>query len=337
MADTKFVLALPDWAVAIVDEIATSFTRSPEDALQIAAILGPDLTTRLPFAPNGLKVVAKRYLLKNDDEVPIESPEQMFYRVAHTLANVERKYGHDDAFVNECERAFFTCMVRFEFTPAGRTLANAGGGTDVVANCIVLHIEDSMHGIFTTQYEAALLQKAGSGLGFPFHQLRPAGAKTSMKGGEASGPISFLHVYNTAFGVIKQLNRHGANMAIMCVEHPDIIEFLHCKKKEGVLKNFNISVGLTDRFMQAVVSKDPRPWKCSFGGVEYDPRRIVRDENHAVVSITPCVMTASELFDEIIHAAWSNGEPGCVFLDTINNSNPLPGMGRIEACNPCGE
>jgi ribonucleoside-diphosphate reductase alpha chain len=337
MAAANVVLSLPVWAVAIVDDIAASFARSPEESFEIATILGPNVTTRLPFAPNALKVVAKRYLRTDVDGIPIESPEQMFYRVAHALAAVERNYDHDDEFVDACECAFFECMARFEFAPAGRTLTNAGALTDVVANCIVLHIDDSMDGIFTTLREAALLQKAGSGLGFPFHQLRPAGTRTVKSGGESSGPVSFLHVYNAAFGVIKQQNRHGANMGVMSVEHPDILEFIHCKEIEGDIKNFNISVGFTDRFMTAVVEKSPLPWKCMFGGKEYDPRRIVRDKNYTIVSITPCVMTAAEIFEEIIRCAWKNGEPGCLFLDTVNKVNPLPGLGRIEASNPCGE
>jgi ribonucleoside-diphosphate reductase alpha chain len=194
-----------------------------------------------------------------------------------------------------------------------------------------------MDSIFDTLKDAALLQQSGSGLGFPFHMLRPAGSRAKKSRGVASGPVSFLKVYDRAFGVIKQQNRHGANMAVMNVEHPDILEFIHCKAREGEIKNFNISVGLTDRFMEAVEKNDPNVWIPRFNGQDYPLHRIVRDEQDTILDIVEEKMTAREIFNEIISAAWSNGEPGCVFLDTVNKVNPLPGMGRIEACNPCGE
>lgn len=295
------------------------------------------LSTSLPYTENALKVMAKRYLQKDANDKVIEIPEQMMDRVAGALAAVEKRYGKTDAEVENYKKDFYEVLSRFEFTPAGRTMTNAGTELPVVANCIVLNIEDSMESIFGTLKDAALLQQQGSGLGFPFHTMRPAGDKTRRSRGVASGPISFLRVYNRAFGVIKQQNRHGANMAVMSVEHPDILEFVHCKAKEGDIKNFNISVGLTNRFMKAVDSEDPNPWKAVFKGKDYNPRRIYRDENDTIVDVKEEVMTAKELFQEIISAAWSNGEPGCVFLDKVNETNPLPGLGRIEACNPCGE
>jgi len=295
------------------------------------------LSTSLPYTENALKVMAKRYLQKDANDKVIEIPEQMMDRVAGALAAVEKRYGKTDADVELFKKDFYEVLSRFEFTPAGRTMTNAGTELPVVANCIVLNIEDSMESIFGTLKDAALLQQQGSGLGFPFHTMRPAGDRTRRSRGVASGPISFLRVYNRAFGVIKQQNRHGANMAVMSVEHPDILEFVHCKSKEGDIKNFNISVGLTNRFMKAVDSEDPNPWKALFKGKEYNPRRIYRDENDTIIDVKEEVMTAKELFQEIISAAWSNGEPGCVFLDKVNETNPLPGLGRIEACNPCGE
>lgn len=296
------------------------------------------LTTSLPYSDNALKVLAKRYLQKDAGyNKVIETPEQMLERVSKTLAEVERRYGKDDAAIEQFSAEFYEIMSRFEFTPAGRTMTNAGTDLPIVANCIVLGINDTMEDIFDTLKDAALLQQAGSGLGFPFHLLRPAGEKTRRSRGVSSGPISFLRVYNEAFSVIKQQNRHGANMAIMNVEHPDILEFVHCKEREGDIKNFNISVGLTDRFMEAVANDDPRPWKARFKDKEYNPRRIYRDQHQTIVDIVEETMTARELFQEVITAAWSNGEPGCVFLDTVNKVNPLPGLGRIEASNPCGE
>lgn len=296
------------------------------------------LTTRLPFSENALKVLAKRYLQKDADyKKVVETPEQMFERVAGALAAVERNFGKTEAQIEEMKQDFYEILSRFEFTPAGRTLTNAGTDLPIVPNCIVLNITDSMESIFDTLKDAALLQQAGSGLGFPLHLLRPAGEKTRRSRGVASGPISFLKVYNQAFGVIKQQNRHGANMAVMSVEHPDILEFVHCKAKEGEIKNFNISVGLTDRFMKAVEENDPKPWRVMFGSREYGPRRIYRDQHDTIVDVVDETMTARELFQEIIAAAWSNGEPGCVFLDRVNETNPLPGLGPIHACNPCGE
>lgn len=296
------------------------------------------LTTRLPYTENALKVLAKRYLQRDTDyNKVIETPEQMLGRVSKALAEVERRYGKTDEQIQEFETDFYEIFSRFEFTPAGRTMTNAGTDLPIVANCIVLHINDSMESIFDTLKDAALLQQSGSGLGFPLHLMRPAGMKTRRSRGIASGPISFLKVYNQAFSVIKQQNRHGANMAVMSVEHPDILEFVHCKAVEGEVKNFNISVGLTDRFMQAVADNDPNPWQCVFNGVDYNPRRIYRDHHDTIVDIVEEKMTARELFQEIIAAAWSNGEPGCVFLGKVNQTNPLPGMGPLEACNPCGE
>lgn len=295
-------------------------------------------TTNLPFTVNALQVVARRYVKRTHDGEVIERPEEMFERVARHLAAVESNYGAKPDQVEKYARDFFDIMADFKFTPAGRTLTNAGASTLLVANCIVLHIEDSMEHIFKTLSEAALLQQAGSGLGFPLHLLRPAGEITKRSFGQASGPISFLHVYNTAFGVIKQQNRHGANMAVMSVEHPDILEFIHCKDVEGDLKNFNVSVGLTDRFMKAVEKDDPSPWRCYWNDKEYsNVRSIKRGGNMSMFEIEETKMTARQLFMEIVDSAWRKGEPGCVFLDTVNKVNPLPGLGRIQACNPCGE
>jgi ribonucleoside-diphosphate reductase alpha chain len=311
-------------------------TKTDEEKKIIQKILGDKFNTNLAFPPNALTVVAKRYLRKTLRGEILENPEQMYERVANTLAKVEKQYGADDKQIEEFTKQFFEVMSEFKFTPAGRTLTNAGAKTRLIANCIVLHIEDSMDHIFQTLADAALLQQSGSGLGFPLHLLRPAGEKTVTSFGEASGPVSFLHVYNTSFGVIKQQNRHGANMAVMSVEHPDILEFIHCKDVEGDLKNFNVSVGLTDRFMKAVKENDPKPWITEFKGKKYNVRDIKRDKNFNLLSVTPTKMTARQLFMEIVNSAWKTGEPGCVFLDTVNQVNPLPGLGRIEACNPCG-
>jgi ribonucleoside-diphosphate reductase alpha chain len=286
------------------------------------------------------KVIYNRYLLRNPnnpDEI-IETIPEMFERVASALAAVDGKYGASSRDIARIKDRFIEMMVNRRATPAGRTLANAGSPTaKYAANCVVLHIEDSMDDIFQTLHDASLLQQAGYGVGFPLHLMRPAGAPAKTSSSRASGPLSFLRVYNTAFSTVKQQNRHGANMAVMRVDHPDILEFINFKKIEGDISCFNISVGLTDEFMRQAFAPEYEnvPWRCTFNGDEYLPRIIERDDNHVFISAKEVNMSAVELFDEIVSAAWSNGEPGVVFLDTVNKTNPLPGLGRIESCNPC--
>lgn len=321
------------------DGVKTGSSTHPADSVfphASSARKSPKAPERFEASENALEVFERRYSQKKENGQN-ETPEEMCRRVAHALALVELEYGKSAEEVKAIEEAFYAVLMRKEFTPAGRTLTNAGTQFPIVANCIVLHIDDSMDSIFSTLRDAALLQQAGSGLGFPLHLMRPAGTNTKRSQGQASGPVSFLKVYNQAFGVIKQQNRHGANMAVMRVDHPDILEFVHCKEKEGEVSNFNVSVGLTDEFMQAVKDNDPNPWYCNFNGQKMKPRRIKRTGGETAIAIEEVTMTARELFQEIIATAWINGEPGCVFLDEVNNKNPLPGLGRIEACNPCGE
>lgn len=289
------------------------------------------------FSDNAQRMMKKRYLLRDEKGTILENPAQMLHRIAHALADVERQYGKNQFEVEQIERDFFYIMANKEFTPAGRTITNAGAPSPLVANCIVLPIKDSMESIFQTLKDAAQLQKAGSGLGFSFTHLRPAGAIVKKSQGMASGPVSFLQVYNQAFGVIKQQGRHGANMAILRVDHPDILDFIHCKKVEGHIRNFNISIGMTDEFMDAVVNKPDEPWVCKFEGEPMKPRRISRDEQGLITKIEDLDITARELMDQIVYGAWRNGEPGVVFLDSVNKTNVLPELGEIDACNPCGE
>jgi len=294
-------------------------------------------TTKLPFSINALKVLAGRYLQRDEDGKVCESPEGMYNRVAEATACVDKDYGKSETSIRELSEKFREILYNFEFIPAGRTLANAGGKTRLVSNCIVLHFNDSMDGIFKTLHDAALLQQAGSGIGFPWHLLRPAGTRTSKTQGTASGPVSFLKAYNESFGVIKQQGRHGANMGVMRVDHPDILEFIDAKWEEGTLVNFNISIGLTDEFMTAVKSQSKEPWLCSWNGQKMKPNRIVRNSRGAFVDAIEENITASELMDKIINAAWRNGEPGILFPDAANKTNPIPELGRLEATNPCGE
>ncbi|MBD3330998.1 adenosylcobalamin-dependent ribonucleoside-diphosphate reductase [Candidatus Peregrinibacteria bacterium] len=294
-------------------------------------------TTKLPFSLNSLKVLGGRYLMRDDKGEISENPEGMFNRVAKALAEVESNYGKSQKEIHEIEEKFRDIMYNFEFMPAGRTLANAGGKTRLVSNCIVLHFEDSMDGIFQSLHQAALLQQAGSGLGFPWHLLRPAGYNAKTTQGTSSGPVSFMKAYNEAFGVIKQQGRHGANMGVMRVDHPDILEFIESKWEEGEIVNFNISVSLTDEFMKQVKEQSKEPWMCEWEGKKMKPRRIIRNERGAYMKDIEETITAPELMDKIIAAAWRNGEPGVLFPDAANRSNPIPRLGRLEATNPCGE
>ncbi len=288
------------------------------------------------FSENSLKMMQKRYLMLQDDGGQ-ETPADMFQRVANALSEVEKTYRKDDAFVEQVAKDFFAIMAAKEFTPAGRTLTNAGGETPLIANCIVLRIEDSMESIFQTLKEAALLQQAGCGLGFDLSEMRPANSPTRKSRGRASGPVTFLKVYDTAFGTIKQQGRHGANMAMMRVDHPDILDFISCKEVEGEIRNFNISVTVTDEFMKQLEENPNELWYCQFNGKKMKPHRVLRHPNGSVYDAEEVNITVKELFDKLVGHAWLNGEPGIAFIDTINRTNPLPGLGPIAASNPCGE
>ena len=309
-------------------------------AIKKTAVLSPaarDKQVNASFSENALKMMKKRYLAKREDGTQ-ETPAELFHRVARGLADVEKtKYGKSATEAAKLEAEFFDIMANKEHTPAGRTLTNVGNGTPIIANCIVLPVMDTLDDIFQTLKEAALLQQAGSGLGFSFGHLRPAGMPTKRTNGMSSGPIEFLKIYNTSFGIIKQQGRHGANMAIMPVHHPDIMDFIHCKKVEGEIRNFNISVGITDEFMKAVTEKPDAPWLATWNGKKIKPHRVLRSPNGAVIGFEELDITAKQLFDELVEGAWFNGEPGVVNLDEANRTNPLPQLGEIDCTNPCGE
>ena len=288
------------------------------------------------FSENALKMMRKRYLLTKDNGT-FENPAEMFRRVSGALAEVEKNYGHDKRFIERTKQDFFEILANKEYTPAGRTMTNAGSPTPLIANCIVLPVLDSMDSIFQTLKDAAMLQQAGSGLGFDFSHLRPAMFPTKKSRGTSSGPVSFLRVYNEAFGVIKQQGRHGANMAMMQIDHPDILDFIRSKEIEGDLRNFNISVKVTDEFMRALTEKPNEQWYCQWNGQKMKPHKVVRAKNGSVVAAEDMSVTVKELFDEIVNNAWLNGEPGIVFIDEVNRTNPLPGLGLIDCSNPCGE
>ncbi|HEY4509869.1 MAG TPA: adenosylcobalamin-dependent ribonucleoside-diphosphate reductase, partial [Candidatus Paceibacterota bacterium] len=288
------------------------------------------------FSENSLKMMQKRYLMLDDNKGQ-ETPADMFERVANALAIGEKNYGRNEEFVEQVAKDFFGVMAAKEYTPAGRTLTNAGGETPLIANCIVLRIEDSMESIFQTLKEAALLQQAGCGLGFDLSEMRPANSSTKKSRGRASGPVTFLKVYDTAFGTIKQQGRHGANMAMMRVDHPDVLDFIECKSVEGEIRNFNISVTVTDEFMRQLEERPNELWYSQFKGQKMKPHQVLRHPNGSVYDAQEIDITAKQLFDKLIEHAWLNGEPGIAFIDTINRTNPLPGLGLIAASNPCGE
>jgi ribonucleoside-diphosphate reductase alpha chain len=268
-----------------------------------------------------LRVLRERYLLRKDGEV-IETPEEMCWRVAVSIAAGEGRYGRSQAAVREVAEAFYDMMVDGYFIPNSPTLMNAGKGNGLqYSACYVLPVGDSMEEIFDSVKAAAIIHKSGGGTGFAFSRLRPKDDIVSSTGGRASGPVSFLRVFNGATEAVKQGGtRRGANMGILKVDHPDILEFIDCKL-DGGITNFNISVAATDTFMEALAR-----------GEEYD---LINPHTKKVVGR----LSAKEVFDRMVQAAWRTGDPGMVFIDRINASpaNPTPGLGQVEATNPCGE
>lgn len=274
----------------------------------------------LELSDNARTVLKRRYLRKDGEGRVIETPEEMFRRVSRHLALAEKAYGADERFVNEMEGRFYRLMTEFRFLPNSPTLMNAGRRLGQLAACFVLPVDDSMEGIFDSLKNAALIHKSGGGTGFSFSRLRPKNSKVGTTGGVASGPVSFMKIFNTATEQVKQGGtRRGANMAILRVDHPDIQEFITCKKTHHELNNFNISVGVTDAFMQAVKRGG------TYGLIDPRNREKVAE------------LDAAEVYNNLVYQAWENGDPGVVFLDRVNRDNPTPALGEIESTNPCGE
>lgn len=266
---------------------------------------------------NAIKVLEKRYLTKTEEGVVLETPEEMFRRVARSIAMAEKAYDSGIS-TNELEERFYSLMENLEFMPNSPTLMNAGKDLGQLSACFVLPVEDSMEGIFDAIKQAAIIHKSGGGTGFSFARLRPAGSMVQSTGGVASGPISFMKVFNAATEAVKQGGvRRGANMGILRVDHPDIAEFIQCKKNNKEVTNFNISVAITEEFMKAVEDDAEYPL--------VDPR-----------SKQPLRwVNAREIFELIIEMAWKNGEPGIIFIDRMNRDNVLSKIGDIESTNPC--
>ena len=273
---------------------------------------------------NARTVISKRYLIKDATGTPVEQPEDMFWRVAGTVAEADRRYGARDSEVSEMAENFYRLMVERRFEPNSPTLMNAGRPLGQLSACFVLPVEDALSngrdGIYDTLRAMALIHQSGGGTGFGFSKLRGKGSMVRSTTGVASGPVSFMKLYDASTDAVKQGGtRRGANMGILRVDHPDIMDFITCKEDLTQITNFNISVAVTDKFMTAVKA-----------GTSYE---LVDPSSGKITG----ELDARAVWAKMIDGAWRTGEPGCFFIDEANRYNPVPHVGQYEATNPCGE
>jgi len=293
------------------------YRREHQDLRQAKVIYG--VRDDLKLSLNTILVLKKRYLLKDDFQNVIETPRELFQRVARTISEAEKEFKSKHSR-EEVEEAFFKMMTTLEFLPNSPTLMNANTSLGQLSACFVLPVEDSMEGIFNALKNMSIIHQTGGGTGFDFSRLRPKGDLVCTTKGEASGPVSFMSIFNQATGVIVQGGRRrGANMGILRCDHPDIGDFIEAKLEENAFSNFNLSVAITDKFMEAVKKSK------SFDLINPRTKKKVKS------------IKAKALFDLIVYSAWRSGDPGLVFLDEVNRQNPTPLLGQIEATNPCGE
>jgi len=292
------------------------YRQKRKEIREAKSVLGVEDDLKLPI--NSLKVLKARYLQKNERGEIIETPKQLFKRVANAVAEADKKYGYREEEIKKTARKFYNLMANLEFIPNSPTLFNAGANNDLsLSACFVLPVPDSIEGIFDAVKNMAIVQKSGGGTGFSFSRLRPKNDIVHSTMGQASGPISFMRVFNITTEVIKQGGkRRGANMGILRVDHPDILEFISCKENEKEITNFNLSVGVTDKFME-----------CVEKGEDYE---LINPRTKEVAG----KLNARKVFSLIATFAWKNGDPGLVFLDEINRHNPTPER-EMEATNPC--